>query len=355
MEGFPHNQQSCEKRQPDENMAQVVPSVFVSHAASESSVVHCLVESLQLALPGLSFFVSSSYKSMKPGAVWWDEIREQLRHAKVLLACISRQSVNKPWILFECGAGLGCGGVVLPVVLDDLPTSVLAPPLSMFQAIRLDDAHGFVHLVERIAAATATQFGEDRVAQKSFSLLGERPPSVDMSMGVYLGRARIDIAYGWQRYAGDSRTFEVCGGYLSIGHSFDDGFRYPPDDSLSAPWQYFGFRIRRTYDVHMYAVLRHLDGSFGKIYASSVLDSWGFTSDPTDEFRVPLGPLPKGRWHVVIIDMRSLEREFESPVQAIAGFRVRGPLQLSHIWCVEALTQIPSKYRSAGTLISYPR
>lgn len=128
------------------------PYVFVSHAASEADMVHKFVDFLQMVLPEVSFFVSSSHRIMKLGAIWWDEIRYALAHAKIILTCVSRQSIDKPWILFESGVGLGYGAVVIPVVLDDLPYSALAPPLSMFQAVRLDEGG----LVELIAQKTKT-------------------------------------------------------------------------------------------------------------------------------------------------------------------------------------------------------
>lgn len=177
--------------------------------------------------------------------------------------------------------------------------------------------------------------------------------AVDTSMGFYVGSSRMDITTGWQRYCGDPLTFEIQRGYLSIGKSFYDGFRFPLTNSLNAPWKYWGFRIRAKQSVHIYAVVRLLDGSSRKIFVSSGHNSWGFTGLPVDEYCVPLGFVPKDKWHVIIVDVSSFKDDFESPIQAINGVLVRGPLYLSHIWCVEDTSQITNKFRSVK-LVSYP-
>jgi len=337
------------------DIKQNMQRVFLSHSDSDSGIVKYLAEHLNQVFPSLSFFVSSSYESLRPGDDWWDKIRGNLEDAKVILACVSRLSINRPWILFESGFGLGHKAILIPIILDDLPISELGPPLSMFQVIRLDDSKGLMHLIYRISQATGTQVEDDLIDKQIPSLNRDLFASIDTSTGFYVGSAKIDIASGWQRYHGDLNTLKTQKGYLSIGNSFDDAFQYPPEDTLKAPWQYWGFRIRRTFDVHIYAVVRLIDGTNRKIYASSNLNSWGFTGDPIDEFRVPLGKLPKNKWQVVIINTRSLEHEFESPIQAIIGVRVRGPLHISHVWCVEDIEQIPAEFNSEAKVISYPR
>ena len=337
------------------NMPQKSCSVFVSHAASESDLVHDLVDHLERILPSLKFFVSSSYMSLKPGAVWWDEIQKNLKDVKVILACVSRQSASKPWILFESGIGLGREAILVPVILDDLPTSKLGPPLSMFQAFRIDDSQGFEHLIDQIAAATGVQVERSLIEKESSLLTKKVSSSNDLSMGFYAGLNRKDITTGWERYGGNLQFPDVCKDYLSFGSSSNNAFRYPPDDTLNAPWQYWGFRIRSTFDVHIYVVIRLIEGTIRKIYASSNHNSWGFTGNPTDEFRVPLERIPNGKWQVIIVDVQSLEDDFPQPIKTIIGARVRGPLQLSHIWCVKDLKQIPNKFRSIAKLISYPR
>lgn len=329
--------------------------VFLSHSDSDSEKVKELAILLQSEFPDLSFFVSSSYESLRPGDDWWDKIRGNLEDAKVILTCVSRFSINKPWILFESGFGLGNKAILIPIILDDLPISELGSPLSMFQAIRLNDTKRLMHLVNRISQATGKKPKEETFEREILLSNGNLFTSVDISMGFYAGPSKIDITSGWQCYQGNPNTLRIKKEYLSIGDTFNDAFRYPPEDTLKAPWQYWGFRIRRTSDVHLYAVVRLIDGTNKKIYASSNHNSWGFSGDPIDEFRVPLVKIPKNKWQVVIIDASSIEHKFESPIQAIIGMRVRGPLHISHIWCLDAIENVPKEFISDIKVIAYPR
>ncbi len=335
-------------------MQELQPKVFVSHSTTEADVVKELVDSLQTILPDVSFFVSSSLRSLRPGAVWWDEIRGALAGAKIVLACMSRVTAGNLWTLFESGVGLGHGAVVIPVILDDMPASGIPGPLSAFQAVQVDHEGGLVSLAGLIAQATGTEPYYERAHTDHALGYHEGPEGIDCAPGVYAGATRYDITSGWQHYSGDQRTLELCRGYVSIGRSFSDGFRYPPRDSLSAPWRFFGFRIKRQEDVHVYLVLRCVGGSSVKLYASSGVQSWGFSGDPKDEFRVPLLSVPRGKWHVVIISVQSVEPQLGVPIQNAIGLRVRGPLYVSHIWCTDDLATIPEQYRGGASLVSYP-
>jgi TIR domain-containing protein len=327
-------------------------AVFVSHAASESTIVDTLVEYLRVALPDVSFYLSSSYRSLKPGISWWDDIRSTLYKAKIILACISRHTLAKPWILFESGVGIGCGAVVIPVILDDLPNSQIGPPLSMYQAVRMDK-NSLKHLATSIAEITNTRVQTDRLRRKPIPEFSELNVSAGMASGIYCGSKRHGLG-GWQRYAGNPKSLRESKAYVSLGSSFEDGFRYPPSDSLEAPFHYWGFRIKRTQGVHVYAVVKCANGLTYKVYVSSNANLWGFISHPTDEFVIPGSSILSNTWQIVIVDISSLQKEFESPIRAIVGFRVRGPLILSHIWCFDDLVQVPKSFIKNATQLVYP-
>lgn len=333
-------------------MRKTLASVFVSHAVFEREIVLKLVGYLQVALPNVAFYVSSSYKSLKPGAAWWDDVRSTLAEAKVVLACVSRQSVNKPWILFESGVGVGNKAVVIPVILDDLPYSGLGTPLSMYQSVHLDK-DGLLNLVRMIAKETKTRSDLARLTYKSIPTFSELSAGKDASSGIYLGATRITLS-GWVSYAGSAGNIYESKEYISLGNSFDDGFRYPPSDSLEAPWRFWCFRIKRTKDVHIYASVRCVDGSTHIIYVSSNANAWGFAFKWLDEFLVPAPSIPKDKWQVVIVNMTSLEHKLESPIRSIAGFRVRGPLTVSHMWCVDDIRQVPKKFTRGAIQLIYP-
>lgn len=334
-------------------MRKILSSVFVSHAASERKKVLELVDYLKACLPAdVAFYVSSSYQSLKPGTEWWAEVTNTLATSKVILACISRQSLNKPWILFESGVGVGAGAIVIPIILDDLPYTALGPPLSMYQAVRLDK-DGLLNLVKRIATETNTRAKLEALTKRPLPDITGVPKRAGTLPGIYLGSKRIELN-GWHAYKGDARNFERLDGYISIGKSFDDGFKYPASDLLEAPWRFWGFRIKRTQEMHIYAAVRCIDGKTHLIYVTTNANVWGFEGKWKDEFIVPAPFIPGDEWQVVVVNMISLESKLESPIQAITGFLARGPLMLSHIWCVDEVKQIPKQFRENAEHLVYP-
>lgn len=333
-------------------MRKAAASVFVSHAAFETDVVLELVGYLKACLPSVDFYVSSSYQSLKPGAEWWADVTNTLATSKVILACVSRQSLNKPWILFESGVGVGNGAVVIPVILDDLPYAALSAPLSMYQSVRMNQ-DGLLSLAKQIAGATNTRAKFEALTKRSFPKITGATQRMRPLPGIYLGAKRVGLD-GWHAYRGDPRNFERLDGCISIGQSFDDGFRYPASDLLAAPWRFWGFRIKRTQGVHVYAAVRCVDDTEHLIYVTTNANNWGVSAVWLDEFIVPAPFIPKNRWQVVIVNVASLERKFASPVQSITYFMARGPLMISHIWCVDEAKQIPRKFREEAIDLVYP-
>ena len=103
-------------------------SIFVSHAQEDESSVNYMTFYLSQAFTGVEFFVSSSYRSITPGSIWLKQILDHLINSCVVLVCLSRNSIKKPWVLFEAGGGFCNGRTVIPLILDDLPFTAIEPP-----------------------------------------------------------------------------------------------------------------------------------------------------------------------------------------------------------------------------------
>lgn len=332
-------------------MTTVKGSVFLSHSAVDSEYVARLQRLLKAAFPGIAIFVSSSSESILPGDVWWDRIREELLCSAIVIACISRASADRPWVLFESGVALGLGRPLVPVILDDLPMNRLSAPLSLFQAIILDGP-GAVYLVNRVSA----EIGMPSVQAAALpASMVQRASRGNTAPGFYVGRKRLDMTAVWPCYGGDPRSFKPGRDFVSIGSSFSDAFRFPPADTLTAPWRHFGFRALSPDGIHVYAILRLNDQSLRTVFLSTSLGAWGYTGNPRDEYRVPLGDLPKHSWTVVIFDVGSIEPDLPAAPMAIAGIRVRGPLLLSHVWCLDSRGTLPVPFRRNLVNVAYPR
>jgi hypothetical protein len=107
-------------------------------------------------------------------------------------------------------------------------------------------------------------------------------------------------------------------------------------------------------DIHFYIIAELMSGRRVKFYLSTNLKSWGFTGDPRDEFRIPLGHIEAGRWQVFAIRLWSLDKLLGSPVKAVVGFRIRGGSRVSHIWCFHRRSDLPIGEREAWKELSYP-
>src|SRR5436853_4915577 len=79
--------------------------VFISHVSSETELAQVLKRHLIRDFPDLDVFVSSDGKSIQAGDNWLDELRKALRNAKVVIVLCSLESIGRPWVNFEAGAG----------------------------------------------------------------------------------------------------------------------------------------------------------------------------------------------------------------------------------------------------------
>lgn len=126
--------------------------VFISHITEEKEAAHRLKSFLLEALgEDLRVFVSSDYRSIKGGRVWYSEIIESLTSAPVVLALLSETSVGRRWINFEAGVGIGSGSMVIPLVAGGFPKSKVGLPLSQLQVRSLDDGQDVEAMLGDIA------------------------------------------------------------------------------------------------------------------------------------------------------------------------------------------------------------
>ena len=328
--------------------------VFVSHALTDDILNSNLFANLNRAFPNTEFFISSKYRSIDPGTIWLTEIVNAINDADVMLVCLSRASITRPWIFFEAGGGYCNGKTLIPLVLDDLPFDAIKPPLQSVQAIRVDKK-GLIQLVERLEGLLGIPASVEWSTKPYMMTNKMKKMNILRDPGIYAENKILCLETGWECYDGDPSTFSAGKGYISLGESFDDGFRYPPRDSLSAQWQYFSFRIKPLGHVWVYAVIQCINGNIEKIVATNGNSSWGYIASPNNEFVVPLPPITMNLWSTIFIDLTSFEHRIRSPIEKIIGFRVRGPIQLSHIWCQENTGDSLALLRKPDYKIIYPK
>ena len=108
--------------------------VFISHSADEKEVALKIRSLLRNAF-GKDFdvFISSDYRSIPGGDNWFESITRKLKTSKIVLVMLSKYSVDRRWINFEAGVGLGADARVIPIVFRNFDKDDVGRPLSLLQ------------------------------------------------------------------------------------------------------------------------------------------------------------------------------------------------------------------------------
>ena len=116
------------------------PKVFISHIGEEAQLAQILkTHFLNDFLGMIDVFVSSDSTSITVGNKWLNDIDDALKTAQIELILCSYESVKRPWINFEAGAGWVKGIPVVPVCHTSMRPVDLPIPLNMLQAIEAKD------------------------------------------------------------------------------------------------------------------------------------------------------------------------------------------------------------------------
>lgn len=302
--------------------------IFVSHAAEDEDAVADMVEYLNCNLRDYSFFVASA-KSIPPGDEWWNTIASNLRAADALVAVLSPRSVDRPWISFEFGAAWAMKKPIVPITMEDLHPSEVPMPLAAFECINFErDA---AVLVSRLAALAGVSHVPGPI--RSEYVVRHRATPKQMAPGLYFGGKVRDLSTGWVRYDGTG-ALRFTRGYIDFGHEFNDGYRYPPNDTLNAKCGTIAFRAMPIQNIHFYVACTLVGGRKVMLYAATNHGRWGYAETPKNEYLVPLPTANSGRWNIVVLRIPSFAKALGRSVRSIDGFRARGGMRLSHIWCM---------------------
>jgi hypothetical protein len=311
-------------------------TVFVSHAVEDRDDVGELVQVLKHSLPGVKFFVSSG-ESIPFGNDWRETLEENLREAVALLVVLSARSLDRPWIHFEAGFAYALRTRTFVALIDGYDVSHIPSTLAILQvAIVPRDLNRLINELRSHLHVKTRAMAKPRLAEVTDAIqLG--PP------GIYVNESRFDHANGWVRYAG-SGTMKFTSRWIDPGPSFDNAYRFPPEDTLNASCNVVIARLLPIDRVDLYVVAKLTSDRVVKLYLSTSHNTWGFTGTPSDEFRVPLTIPAYERWHAIRIDLRTFAKPLGAPIKRIVGFKLRGGSRLSHILCLRrADTLLPNK------------
>lgn len=126
--------------------------IFISHISEEQELAVLVKEMIEESFLGIvDVFVSSDFNSVKLGQKWLDSITDSLKSCIIELVICSPQSVQKPWINFEAGAGWVRGIPVVPLCHSGIKPEQLPLPLNLLQAASINNISSVKLLLPLIA------------------------------------------------------------------------------------------------------------------------------------------------------------------------------------------------------------
>jgi hypothetical protein len=137
------------------------PRIFISHIHEEAKLGSVLKSWIEDAFPDqLTVFLSSDPNDLPGGRAWLDEIRAALKNDRleVLLSLISPQSLQRPWISIELGAGWIQDKTVIPFCHSGIRKGALPRPLGDFVAIELEQDDCAKRLLDAIASTLKLRY-----------------------------------------------------------------------------------------------------------------------------------------------------------------------------------------------------
>lgn len=128
------------------------PKVFISHTSRETGLAQALQKHLA-AVFGNCFevFVSSDGKTIRAGTEWLKALTTALEEAKLEIVLCSEESVERPWVNFEAGAGWARRIRVIPLCHSGMTAAQLPLPLNMLQALEAGQSRDLQIVYEAVA------------------------------------------------------------------------------------------------------------------------------------------------------------------------------------------------------------
>jgi hypothetical protein len=123
--------------------------VFISWGGNLSKQ---LAEEVKNWLPSVLQFVKPYFTpdDIEKGTRWESSIAQELASSQIGIICLTKDNINRPWILFEAGAlSKNFGKANVCTVLFNVESTDITGPLTCFQATKFDKAD-FKKLIKTI-------------------------------------------------------------------------------------------------------------------------------------------------------------------------------------------------------------
>lgn len=147
--------------------------VFISWSGDLSRQ---LAEEVRNWLPGVLQYVKPYFTpdDIEKGAKWSTEILKELEESEIGILCLTRDNLDKPWILFEAGAlSKNFGKSKVCTILFGIDSSDLSGPLTGFQDTKFNKVD-FKKLIESINKEGGDSKLDSKILDKVFDMWWDR-------------------------------------------------------------------------------------------------------------------------------------------------------------------------------------
>ncbi len=195
-----------------------------------------------------------------------------------------------------------------------------------------------------------SELPKDGLKSEAVTVQRSTMPPVQSAPGIYLGRIRNAFkADDWASYTSRAGVVVERDDSLHFSGTWENGFRYPREDTTLTPATTFGLRFKPDGEVNFYVHFRSVT-----LFINSRFSDWGIPQGQA-EFRVPLpsSMLDRG-WHTVFVFLPCLEQVMRKPLDVVQRFSVRGNLSISHVWCLSHLDELPVLFLGGAIVLSPP-
>jgi len=142
--------------------------VFISWSGDRSRAVAELLDDwIQCVLQAIRPWMSS--KDIDRGSLWFSEITDQLKDTTIGVVCLTKDNLDKPWILFESGAlAKGLSSSRVCTFLIDLEPTDVGNPLAQFNHT-LPNKDGLYELVRTLNSSLGDNGLREKVLEQVFN------------------------------------------------------------------------------------------------------------------------------------------------------------------------------------------
>lgn len=185
--------------------------VFISWSGNRSRLVGELLNNwLKCVLQELELWMST--KDIDRGSIWFSEIFSQLRDTGIGIICLTRENLDKPWILFEAGA-LAKGLMenhVCTLLIDVEPYDVIGPLSHFNHTIPTKD--GIWRLIQTLNEALGEKSLHNSVLENVY---GTFWPQFETTFNEIMSVSEVDATYN--KRSDDEILWEL----LSLSRTID--------------------------------------------------------------------------------------------------------------------------------------